>query len=151
MCIGIKLKITVGVYINERVASPTYGMAELIVLPSEPVLTAVKEEDKTNVRNVIYILHSLKICSSWSVNPVDQGYEIVGLFYTDRELSVDLNDLELLKQVDSLRVRRVAVCLMGGQNMPSLKIRILAHGEPIVLQEFDILRIQKKRKWFGGS
>jgi hypothetical protein len=122
-------------------------MADVIKLPEEPVLTAVKEEDKMNVRNVIYILLSLKICSLWNVNAVAQGYEIVGLLYTDKELSVDITDLELLKQVDPLRVQRVAVCFMAGMNAPSVKIRVLAHGEPIVLQEIDILRVQKKRKW----
>lgn len=123
-------------------------MAEIIALPVEPVLTAVKEEDKVNVRNIIYVVHALKVCTSWSVNSTAHGYEIVGLLDTKKELSVDMNDMELIKKVDTLRIQRIAVCMLPGSNTPTVRISVLAHGEPILLQEYDILRIQKKRKWF---
>jgi hypothetical protein len=43
-----------------------------IKLPSEPVLDGVLDEDRQTVRNVIYVLHALKLCQSWSVTPKNQ-------------------------------------------------------------------------------
>lgn len=123
----------------------------IIKLPSEPVLDGVLEEDRPNVRNVIYVLHARQMCHSWSVTPKNQGYEIVGLLDTKTNVEIDSGDMELIKKVDLLRVNSVAVRMIGGQNASfSVAIFILKKSEPVVLEEQDIVQIQRKRKFWGG-
>jgi hypothetical protein len=122
-----------------------------IKLPSEPVLDGVLEEDRSNVRNIIYVLHALKLCSSWSVTPKNQGYEIVGLMDSKAvNQEVEFRDMELIKRVDPLRVHSVcARVITGGQSSPlSLVIFVFRKSEPVVLEEQEIVHIQRKRKFW---
>lgn len=124
-------------------------------IPHEPLLDGVLEEDRPNVRNVIYVLHSLKICKSWSALPKNQGYEVVGMIDTDACQEVDLRDMELLKQVDPLRVSTVATRLICGPPATfSVVVFVLRKSEPVVLEEQEVLCIRRKRKfwaWGNGS
>jgi hypothetical protein len=54
------------------------SQAAAVTLSPEPVLDGVHEDDRATVRNVIYVMHALKLCQSWSVSPKNQGYEVVG-------------------------------------------------------------------------
>lgn len=123
----------------------------VITLPSEPVLDGVLEEDRPNVRNVIYVLHARQMCHSWSVTPKTQGYEVVGLVDTKGNCEIELGDMELIRKVDPLRVNLVSLRVLGGQNATlSVAIFILRKSEPVVLEEQEIVRIQRKRKFWGG-
>jgi hypothetical protein len=123
----------------------------MITLPCEPVLDGVVEEDRANVRNVIYVLHARKMCHSWSVTPKNQGYEVVGLVDTKSNFEIELGDMELIKRVDPLRVNEIALRVLGGQNATlSVAIFILRKSEPVVLEEQEIVRIQRKRKFWRG-
>lgn len=88
-------------------------MSTVITLPSEPVLDGVKSEDRNTVRDVIYMLHALKLCASWSVHPSDhkqfKGYEVTGLLDTKKDAEISLEDLEQVKKVDP-RVVFAGVC-----------------------------------------
>jgi hypothetical protein len=124
----------------------------MITLPSEPVLDGVVEEDRANVRNVIYMLHARKMCQSWSVKPENQGYEVVGLVDTKSNFQIEMRDMELIKRVDPLRVNQLTLRGLGGQNATlSVVIFILRKSEPIVLEEQEIVRIERKRKFWRGS
>jgi len=120
-------------------------------LAVEPVLDGVLAEDKSTIRDVLAVLNSLKICSSWSVNPTTQGfYDISGIIDLKKDIEIDLEDLELIQKVDPLRIRRLGLRFMattGGT--PSVWIRVLRKGEPVVLEEQTILRIQKKRRFLS--
>ena len=135
----------------------TPGMREstVVKIPHEPMLDGVLEEDRPNVRNVIYVLHSLKICKSWSALPKNQGYEVVGMVDTETCQEVELRDMELLKQVDPLRVNSVCTRLICGPPVTfSVVVFILRKSEPVVLEEQEVLCIRRKRKFwrlFGGS
>ena len=135
----------------------TPGMREstIVKIPHEPMLDGVLEEDRPNVRNVIYVLHSLKICKSWSALPKNQGYEVVGMVDTETCQEVELRDMELLKQVDHLRVNSVCTRLICGPPVTfSVVVFILRKSEPVVLEEQEVLCIRRKRKFwrlFGGS
>jgi hypothetical protein len=135
----------------------TPGMREstIVKIPHEPMLDGVLEEDRPNVRNVIYVLHSLKICKSWSALPKNQGYEVVGMVDTETCQEVELRDMELLKQVDPLRVNSVCTRLICGPPVTfSVVVFILRKSEPVVLEEQEVLCIRRKRKFwrlFGGS
>lgn len=117
----------------------------------EPVLDGVLAEDKSTIRDIISVLHSLKICSSWAVNPTTQGYyDITGIIDSKKDVEIDLDDLELIQKVDPLRIRRLGMrftATTGGT--PSVWIRVLRKGEPVVLEEQTILRIQKKRRFLS--
>jgi len=136
----------------------TPGMREstIVKIPHEPMLDGVLEEDRPNVRNVIYVLHSLKICKSWSALPKNQGYEVVGMVDTETCQEVELRDMELLKQVDPLRVNSVCTRLICGPPVTfSVVVFILRKSEPVVLEEQEVLCIRRKRKfwrlWSGSS
>jgi len=117
----------------------------------EPVLDGVLAEDKSIIRDVISVLHSLKICSSWAVNPTTQGYyDITGIIDSNKDVEIDLEDLELIQKVDPLRIRRLGMRFMAATGgTPSIWIRVLRKGEPVVLEEQTILRIQKKRRFLS--
>lgn len=124
-----------------------------IKLSAEPVLDGVLDEDRQTVRNVIYVLHALKLCQSWSVTPSSQGYEVVGTVDTKANTTVELRDLELIRKVDPLRVTSAGARVIGGTNPTfSVIVTVLRRSEPVVLEEQDILQIRRKRKfWMGGS
>lgn len=118
----------------------------------EPVLDGVLEEDRPTVRNVIYVLNVLKLCQSWSVTAKNQGYEVVGSMDTRVNSTIESRDFELIRKVDLLRVTSAGVRVIGGAN-PTLAVVVfvLRKSEPVVLEEQEILQIQKKRKfWMYG-
>lgn len=130
------------------------GGGSVVVLPSEPVLDGVLEEDRLNVRNVIYMLHALKLCKSWSVVPKNHGYEIIGMVDNTGAPEIELRDLELLKQVDLLRVSTVSVRMISGPPVTfAVVVFVNRKSEPVVLDEQDVVvSIRKKRKfWQWGS
>lgn len=126
-----------------------------IKLPSEPVLDGVHEDDRATVRNVIYVMHALKLCQSWSVSPKDQGYEVIFTVTTSQTggaVEIELRDMELVRRVDPLRVSTVSVRMLGAASPLSLVVFVLRRSEPVVLEEQEIVHIQRKRKfWRGGG
>jgi hypothetical protein len=125
----------------------------VIKLQSEPVLDGVLEEDRQTVRNVIYVLHALKLCQSWSVTAKNKGYEVVGSVDTKVNSLIELRDLELIRKVDPLRVNSVGASIIGGGSPTvSVVVFVLRRSEPVVLEEQEVLQIQRKRKfWSGGG
>ena len=132
-------------------ASPPRGTP--IKISPEPVLDGVLDEDRQTVRNVIYVLHALKLCQSWSVTPKNQGYEVVGTVDTKTNITIELRDLELIRKVDPLRITSAGARLIGGTNPTfSVVVYVLRKSEPVVLEEQEIVHIQRKRKfWMGGG
>jgi len=126
-----------------------------IKLPSEPVLDGVLDEDRPNVRNIIYVIHALRLCTSWSVTPKNQGYEVTGSVDTKPGTTkdIELRDMEMIRKVDPLRISTVSARVMGGQNATlTLVVFVLKRSEPVVLEEQEIVHIQRKRRfWTGGS
>lgn len=123
-----------------------------VTLPSEPVLDGVQDEDKGNVRNVIYLYHALKLCTSWSVAPKDQGYEVIGTVDTKNNFTLELRDMELVHRVDPLRVTSVGVRVLASTGSPTISVVtfVLRRSEPVVLEEQDIVQIKRKRKFWGS-
>lgn len=122
-----------------------------IKMTSEPVLDGVLEDDRVTVRNIVYLLFALKMCSSWSVTPKSQGYEVVGIIDTKSNTEIELRDMELIKRVDPLRINSVSARVIGGQNTTfSVVIFLLRKSEPVVLEEQEIVQIQRKRKFWNG-
>lgn len=126
----------------------------IIKLPCEPSLDGVLEEDRATVRNVIYVLHSFKICKSWSALPKDKGYEVVGMVDSLTCPEIELRDLETLKSVDPLRISTITVKMIAGPPFTfSVAVFIMRKSEPVVLEEQEVVSIRRKRKfwnWGGG-
>lgn len=137
-----------------RAGGPAARMESCVIkLPAEPVLDGVLEEDRANVRNVVYMLHALKLCISWSVSPKHQGYEIVGTVDSKPGTTTDieLRDMELIRKVDPLRVTSVCARVLGGPNATfTVAVFVLRRSEPVVLEEQEIVHIQRKRKFWSG-
>lgn len=124
----------------------------VIKLPQEPQLDSVLDEDRPNVRNVIYVMHSLNVCRSWSALPKDKGYEVVGMIDTGACQEIDLRDMELIKKVDPLRINAVSVRLISGPPVTfSIVVFIMRKSEPVVLEEQEVIQIRKKRKFWSWS
>lgn len=124
-----------------------------VKLTCEPVLDGVLDDDRPNVRNVIYVLHALKLCMSWSVTPKNQGYEVTGNMDSKVNSEIEMRDMELIKKVDPLRVTAVSVRVLGGANPTfTLAVYVMRKSEPVVMEEQDVVQIRRKRRfWSGGS
>jgi hypothetical protein len=123
-----------------------------IKLTSEPVLDGVLEDDRANVRNVIYVLHALKLCISWSVTPKNQGYEVTGSINSSANTEIEMRDMELIRKVDPLRVTSVSVRVLGGATPTfTLAVYVLRKSEPVVLEEQDVIQIRKRRRFWSGG
>ncbi len=130
--------------------TPLIRASNPIKLGQEPQLDGIHEDDRPNVRNVIYVMHSLKIFKSWSALPKDRGYEVVGLIDTDVCQEVDLQDMDLIKRVDPLRINTVAARLISGTAVTfSIVVFVMRKSEPVILDEQEILCIRKKRKFWN--
>ena len=124
-----------------------------IKLDNEPVLDGVHEDDRATVRNVIYLLHALKLCQSWSVTSKDQSYEVLGSVDTKVGKTTDIHfrDMEVIGKVDPLRVTPAGMRVIGGSTF-YIVVSVLRKSEPIVLEEQEVLQIRRKRKfWSWGS
>ena len=133
-------------------AIPTSSSSH-VKLSCEPVLDGVLDEDRPNVRNVIYVLHALKLCMSWSVTPKNQGYEVTGSMDSKSNTEIEMRDMELIKKVEPLRVTAGSVRVLGGANPTfTLAVYVLRKSEPVVLEEQDVvLQVRRKRRFWSGS
>jgi hypothetical protein len=127
----------------------------LTISMAEPSLQGVKQEDRTLVRNVIYLLHACKhperLCMSWSVTNArtGSGYEVTGLLDPSKDYEIFKDDLDLIKLADPLRVQPISIRKTGDTSQ--IVIRVLARSEPIMMTELEVLTIQKKRKLAEAS
>ena len=126
---------------------------EVRVLLNEPDLDGVKEEDRNLVKDVIGLLSTLQhpaaLCKGWNVNPVGTThYEINGLIDTRQgDWEVFAEDLELIRTLDPLRVQRVSVRVAG--QSANVRVNVLSRTERVVVWEYDVIRVQKRRRWWG--
>lgn len=114
------------------------------------LLDAVDTEDKPLVKDVITVLNSLKCCSGWVVNVVPKGYEILGwVNNTKEDISIGIDDLDLLQKVNVLRIPNPTIKLMANGNKCCIRIIVISHKEPVMVHEQTLLRVKKRKTWFG--
>jgi hypothetical protein len=117
---------------------------------AEPALQGVKQDDRTLVRNVLYVLHACKhperLCTSWSVTNTrtGNGYDVIGLIDQSKDYEIFKEDLDLIKLTDTLRVQSISLRKSG--DALQIVIRILSRSEPIMMTELEVMSIQKKRR-----
>ena len=120
----------------------------LRIAMTEPQLQGVKQEDRSLVRNVIYLLHACKhperLCVSWSVSNTRTGYEVTGLMDPNKDYEIFKEDLDLIHLADPLRIQSISVRKTG--DAPQILIRVLSRTEPVMMTELEVLTIQKRRR-----
>ena len=124
----------------------------LTVSMADPVLDDVQAQDRPLVRDVISVLHAmqnpLQVCKGWSVGLVGVNYEITGSIDTKTgEWEIFYEDLDLLRQLDYARVGPVSV--RGSGAAVSVRVKVTAKSVPVMITQTDILRVQKRTRWFA--
>ena len=120
---------------------------------SEATLDEVHDDDKNLVREVIGILsamqHPCSVCKSWSVNLVGKNYEVNGFIDTksSNEWEVFYEDIDLIRQLDYARVGPISI--RGSGVSVHIRVRVTAKSVPVMVTQCDIIRVQKRRRWFG--
>ena len=122
----------------------------IAITMAEPALQGVKQDDRTLVRNVLYVLHACKhperLCTSWSVTNTrtGNGYDVIGLIDQSKDYEIFKEELDLIKLTDPLRVQSISLRKSG--DALQIVIRILSRSEPIMMTELEVMSIQKKRR-----
>jgi hypothetical protein len=128
--------------------SPPKIPSTLQISMTEPALQGVKQEDRILVRNVIYMLHACKhpdrLCVSWTVSNTRNGYDVTGFMDPAKDFEVWKEDLELIAQVDPLRVQSISIRKSG--ETPQILIKVLSKSEPVMLTELDVVTVHKRRR-----
>ena len=113
----------------------------------EPALDAVKSEDRVMVLDVLRVMQGLKCCSTYAVNPAARGYEVLGWMHSDHDAEVTLEQLDLIAQVNSLRVKPVGVRVHAALNKVCVRVRIISLSEPCMMSETILLSVRKRSRW----
>ena len=123
-------------------------LPSLKITMTEPQIQGVKQEDRSMVRNVIYLLHACKhperLCVSWSVANTRNGYEVTGLLDPHKDFEIFKEDLDLIGLADPLRIQSISVRKRG--DAPQILIQVLSRTEPVMMTELEVLTVQKKRR-----
>lgn len=117
----------------------------------------VKPEDQPLVKDVISMLSALQhpnnVCKKWTVSlkPVKTTqYEVTGLVDTKSGAwQVSHSDLDLLRQLNYARVG--PVCVKGTGTAVEISVTVTSMGERAMVTEYDIIRVNKKARWFSGG
>ena len=110
-------------------------------------LVGVEMEDRVLVQEVISVIDTMKLCSAWNVTVMPRGYEIIGWIINKEDINITLDDLDLIQQVNRLRVLIPSVKLHSNLSKACVRVFVISHKEPIMLQEQTILRIKKRKVW----
>jgi hypothetical protein len=110
-------------------------------------LDAVEVEDQTLVKEIIAVIKTLKLCTTWTVNVVPKGYEIQAWISTKDDIIVSLEDLDLIQQVNRLRIQMSGIKIFGNISKACVRVLVFSHKEPVMLQEQTVLRINKRKTW----
>lgn len=118
---------------------------------SEPTLDAVKLEDRPMVLDVLRVMQGLKYCSAFNVNLAARGYEVLGWIHTDRDLDVKTEDLDLVQQVNPLRVRVMGFRVHAAGVSPCIRVRIISLSEPCMMNDSILFTVRKRARFWGDA
>jgi hypothetical protein len=118
---------------------------------AEPTLDAVKLEDRPMVLDTLRVMQGLKCCSAFTVNLAAKGYEVLGWVHTDRDTDVKLDDIELIQQVNPLRVRVMGFRVHASAVSPCLRVRVISMSEPCMMNDCILFTVRKRARFWGDS
>ena len=137
----------IGRYMSEKQPSSAHP-----VVDTEPELPEVAIDDRSLVRNIIYVATALnrheEFWENWYVQPVERGY-IVHLSLLSNH-SVSIHDMLALRDVNSSRVTNVVITHTGTETHPKamLRIQVMDTKQPIMEYEMEVVRVKKRaRRW----
>jgi hypothetical protein len=113
----------------------------------EATLETVLEEDRPIVKNVVQVLQSLQtpsLFTNWTCH-VGKGHYIITAFFVDKDWDLSHRELELLYDVNPLRI--ISVIMHHQFQRLSLKIKISDRNSPIILTETQLVSIKKRSRW----
>jgi hypothetical protein len=121
------------------------------VYTDKPELDEVKAEDRPLVRDVIAVLsaiqHPLPLIKGWVVIPKPKFYEVLGTIDQKiGECEIRNKDLDLLCQLDT---HRVSPSVRLSDSSAQLVVQVTRRSEPVMITEYDIIRVQKRTRWWG--
>lgn len=128
--------------------------AAMKVFVEDPKLDEVKPEDRRLVKDVVSVMSALqypaKVCKDWVCKTKGSThYEITGYIDTaGGEWEVFYDDLDLIRKLDYARISPVSVRVSGMS--AQICVRVLSHTERVMVTECDIIRVQKRTRWFGA-
>ena len=114
-------------------------------------LSNVAVEDQQLVKDVCAVVATIRkdvSVSDIQVAVVGKVYHVVAGFPKGAMVEVTKAELETISDVNPLRVACVSVFCDGTQVY--LKIRVCSMDHPVTVTETTLVRIVKKRKWFGS-
>ena len=119
---------------------------------SEPELPNVQAEDRIVVRNVLYAaracLQGDNQLENWAVTLNDRHYILNMYLSSDGDFDVNLRDMQLIADVNPLRVVSVHLCKVGAAAV-ALRVVVCNKDQPIMLTEADVVRVRKRRRMWG--
>lgn len=118
---------------------------------SEPTLDAVKLEDRPMMLDVLRVMQGLKCCSAFTVNLAARGYEALGWVHTDRDVDVNMESLELVNQVNPLRVRVMGFRVHSSGVSPCIRVRVISLSEPCMMNDSILFTVRKRARFWGDT
>lgn len=113
------------------------------------MLENVFDEDKQIIYNCVSVLEKIKpgkIFTTWSCsrsNPI--GFYIITSYINEEDFDFSVRELELVHEVNPLRVISVSLCRQG--TALSVQIKVSDKNQPIVLTETQVTHIRKRSRW----
>jgi hypothetical protein len=134
-------------------------MGKNVLQFNEPLLPDVTEEDKMNVRNILYTTWALQpedTALSWQVYNKPDGYLI--LISLGNVFSVSIHDLQAISDVCPLRVDAITVRNSDTATHSTpvksagavIAVKVLDHNQMVKITETEVVRIKKRhRGWWS--
>ena len=110
-------------------------------------LQGVHEEDRPIVRNVVAAIEHLKkekLFTSWTCT-VAKGHYLVTAYIGDGDWELGARELDVVHEVNPLRVVAVSVQSQGGR--AAVRVRISDRNEPLMMTETQIVHLRKRSRW----
>jgi hypothetical protein len=119
-----------------------------ILAPSNYLVDDVKDEDKNLIQDILSMLETTQpYCKNWQVSLKKTFYEITGTIDSkSNDWIIFFNDIDTIRQLNFSRIPVISVGQVG--SVIQIRIHVIPHSERVVLYQTDVIRIQKKRKWY---
>jgi hypothetical protein len=110
-------------------------------------LDRVHQEDRVIIKNVVAAIEAMKkgkLFTSWTYD-VGSGCYIVTAHITEADCEFSSRELEMLHDVNPLRVMCVSIQRMAGKN--SLRVKVSDRDQPLMLTDTQVVHVRKKSRW----
>jgi hypothetical protein len=113
----------------------------------EASLESIHEEDRLIVKNIVQVLqsfHKPSLFSNWTCH-VGKGCYLITAFFNDSDWDLSHRELDVLYDVNPLRV--LSVALHQQSQKLSLRVKVSDRHAPIMMTETQLVSIRKRSRW----